>query len=372
MNGNIVSQAGNPAKVVVAMSGGVDSSLAAALLVEQGYEVIGLMLRLWAEDGAPANRCCAPDALREARRVAEQLGIPFYVRDYRDLFKRSVVDPFLTAYAGGLTPNPCIACNERVRFGHLLNEARALGAQFLATGHYARLRRSASGQIELLKGCDPDKDQSYVLYRLSQTQLAHVMFPLGGYHKREVRALAQARQLPVHSRPDSQDLCFLGNGGDYRQFIAHHLPEALQPGPIEDSSGRVLGQHTGLANYTVGQRKGLGLSARQPWYVLRLEPARNALIVGTATELGRRELSAGQMTYISGRPPPEPLMVSAKIRYRAVEVPALLVPLPGARAHLRFEQPLRDITPGQSVVLYQGEVVLGGGVIEPDDRQVNG
>lgn len=348
------------------MSGGVDSSLAAALLVEQGYEVIGLMLRLWAEDGALANRCCAPDALCDARRVAEQLGIPFYVRDYRELFKRCVVDTFIAAYASGLTPNPCVVCNEQVRFGQLLDEARALGAEYLATGHYARLRRhTPSGCIELLRGRDPDKDQSYVLYRLTQAQLRHVLFPLGEYHKQEVRALARARQLPVHDRPDSQDLCFLGNG-NYRQFIARHLPQALRPGPIEDSAGRVLGQHAGLANYTVGQRKGLGLSAGQPLYVLRLEPARNALIVGSAAELGRLELNANQMTYISGRPPAEPLEVSAKIRYRATEAPAWLTPLPGARAHLRFERPLRDITPGQSVVLYQGEVVLGGGVIEPE------
>ncbi len=352
--------------VVVAMSGGVDSSVAAALLLEQGYRVTGVMLRLWAEAGPAANRCCTPDAVADARRVAGVLGIPFYVRDYKEIFKKTVVDYFTEAYARGLTPNPCPVCNRHIRFGRLLEEALALDADYLATGHYARVRRTESGEYQLLKGIDPAKDQSYVLHRLGQAQLAHALFPLGEYTKLQVRAMAQARGLPVFNRADSQDLCFVGNG-DYRQFLSRHAPEAIQPGPILDTAGRVLGEHRGLPYYTVGQRKGLGIAARQPLYVLALEPSRNAIIVGTAEELGRRELTAVDVTYVSGRPPPSPLRVAAKIRYKAREVPATLTPLPGDRAHVRFDEPLRDVTPGQSVVFYQGEVVLGGGIIESAD-----
>ncbi len=350
-------------RVVVAMSGGVDSSMAAVLLLEQGYEVIGIMLRLWAEAGPAANRCCTPDAVSDARRVADTLGIPFYVRDYKELFKATVVDYFTQTYARSLTPNPCLICNRQIRFGQLLDEALALGADYLATGHYARVRQAEGGDYQLLKGVDADKDQSYVLHRLGQAQLAHTLFPVGGYSKLEIREMAQARNLPVFDRADSQDLCFLGNG-DYREFLSRHAPGAARPGPILDSSGRILGEHQGLPYYTIGQRKGLGIAALQPLYVLALEPARNALIVGTVEELGRRELTAADVTYISGRPPGAPLHVTAKIRYKAREVRATLSPLPDNRAHVRFEEPLRDITPGQSVVFYQADVVLGGGVIE--------
>ena len=352
--------------VVVAMSGGVDSSVAAASMVEQGYQVIGLMLRLWAEPGPTANRCCTPDAVADARRVADQLGIPFYVRDYRDVFKKTVVDYFTQSYAHGLTPNPCIVCNEKVRFGQLLNEALALGASHLATGHYARLRQTAEGDYQILKGIDRSKDQSYVLYRLTQEQLPHILFPVGDYVKLDIRAMARERGLPVFERADSQDLCFVSDG-DYRQFLARHLPDAVRPGPLLDTAGRVLGQHRGLPHYTVGQRKGLGIAAPQPHYVLRLDVAGNAVIVGTAEELGRRQLTASQVTAISGRLLPSPLDITAKIRYQATDSPAVLTCLPGQRAHLRFDRPLRDITPGQSVVFYQDDVLLGGGVIEPED-----
>jgi tRNA-specific 2-thiouridylase len=353
-------------RVVVAMSGGVDSSMAAALLREQGYEVIGIMLRLWAEAGPADNRCCTPDAVADAHRVASLLDIPFYVRDYREIFKRTVVGYFIEAYARGLTPNPCLLCNRQIRFGHLLDEALALDADYLATGHYARLRRTEAGGYQLLKGIDPAKDQSYVLHRLGQTQLAYALFPLGDYTKAEVRAMAQARGLPVFARPDSQDLCFLGNG-DYREFLARHVPGAAQPGPIFDTAGRRLGEHRGLPYYTIGQRQGLGIAAPRPLYVLALDPARNALVVGFAEELGRRELAAAEVTYVSGRPPDGPLRVTAKIRYKARETPAVLTPLPGERAHVRFDEPLRDITPGQGVVFYQGDVVVGGGIIARDE-----
>ncbi len=350
-------------RVVVAMSGGVDSSMAAALLLEEGYEVIGVMLRLWAEAGPAANRCCTPDAVADARRVADVLGIPFYVRDYKEIFKTTVVDYFTQTYVRGLTPNPCLICNRQIRFGRLLDEALTLDAAYLATGHYARVRQVEDGTYQLLKGIDPAKDQSYVLHRLGQRQLAHALFPLGDYVKSKVREMAQARGLPVFNRADSQDLCFLGNG-DYREFISRHAPEVPRPGPILDTAGHILGEHRGLPYYTIGQRRGLGIAAPQALYVLALDPARNAVIVGRAEELGRRELAAAGMTYVSGRPPANPLRVTAKIRYKARETPATLTPQPDNRAQVRFDTPLRDITPGQGVVLYQGDVVLGGGTIE--------
>jgi len=224
------------------------------------------------------------------------------------------------------------------------------------------VRQTQDGRYQLLKGIDSDKDQSYVLHRLGQAQLAHALFPLGEHVKSEVRKMAQARRLPVFNRADSQDLCFLGNG-DYREFLSRRAPGAPQPGPILDTSGRTLGQHKGLAYYTIGQRKGLGIAAPQPLYVLAMEPARNVVVVGTAEELGRQELTAADVSYIDDNPPTGPLRITAKIRYKARETPASLTPLPGNRVRVRFEEPLRDITPGQAVVFYQGEVVLGGGII---------
>ncbi|MBI1880930.1 MAG: tRNA 2-thiouridine(34) synthase MnmA [Chloroflexi bacterium] len=354
---------GQNKRVVVAMSGGVDSSVAAALLVEQGYEVIGLMLRLWAEPGGAANRCCTPDAVADARRVADQLDIPFYVRDYKDTFKRTVVDFFIEGYAHGVTPNPCVVCNRDIRFDKLLKEALSLGGDYLATGHYAWVQQSENGTFQLLKGVDPAKDQSYILYTLTQERLARVMFPLGRHTKAEIRQIAEAKQLPVFNRPDSQDLCFLGQG-DYRAFLQRRAPEVVQPGLILNTGGKVLGEHQGLAFYTIGQRKGLGLAAPEPLYVLHLDSATNSLIVGTVDELGQTDLTAGQVTYVSGRPPAGPIQLTAKIRYKAKEVGASLTPLPDARARLTLATPLRDITPGQAVVFFEGDQILGGGIIE--------
>jgi tRNA-specific 2-thiouridylase len=320
---------GNDSKrVVVAMSGGVDSSVAAALLVEQGYDVVGLMLRLWAEPGGAANRCCTPDAVADARRVADALAIPFYVRDYKDLFKHTVVDFFIEGYAQGVTPNPCVVCNRDIRFDRF-----------------------------------PTKDQSYMLYTMNQERLARVLFPVGEYSKSEIRHFAQSRNLPVFNRPDSQDLCFLGQG-DYRAFLRRHAPQVIQPGSIRNRRGDILGKHQGLAFYTIGQRKGLGLSSPQAMYVIDKDLETNTLTVGPMEDLGRFGLIARQTTYTAGQPPESLVPVTAKIRYRAKAVDAALEPLPGARARLHFEHPLRDITPGQAVVFFNGEQVLGGGVIE--------
>lgn len=346
------------------MSGGVDSSVAAALLVEQGYEVVGLMLRLWAEQGGAANRCCTPDAVADARRVAGLLGIPFYVRDYKDTFKQTVVDFFIEGYAQGLTPNPCVVCNRDIRFDKLLKEALNLGGDYLATGHYARVWQGEDGVFQLLKGIDPGKDQSYILYTLTQERLSRVLFPIGDYPKSEIRQIAAAKHLPVFDRPDSQDLCFLGQG-DYRAFLQRRAPQVVRPGPILNTRGEVLGQHQGLAFYTIGQRKGLGIAAPEALYVLRMDSASNSLVVGPADELGQKTLTAGQVTYISHHPPIQTtLKITAKIRYKAREVEAVLTPLPGERAHLNFDTPLRDITQGQSVVFFAGDQVLGGGIIE--------
>lgn len=351
------------AHVVVAMSGGVDSSVAAALLVEQGYRVTGVMLRLWAEPAAGCrdNLCCTPEAVERARDVAARLGIPFHEVDMREPFRRAVVETFVAEYAAARTPNPCIPCNREIRFGLLMRWALDRGADFLATGHYARVRR-VGDRYQLLRGRDRTKDQSYVLHILTQEQLAHVLFPLGDLTKSQVRELARARGLPVADQPESQDVCFLADG-DYRRFVAEHAPEAVRPGPILDTAGRVLGEHKGLIHYTIGQRKGIGIAAPHPLYVLAMDPQRNALIVGRAEELGQSECVVARMHYISGEEPPGPFEATAQIRYRHKEAPVVATPLPGNRLHVRFAYPQRDITPGQYLVLYDGEVVLGGGVI---------
>ncbi len=351
--------------VVVAMSGGVDSSVAAALLVKQGYQVTGMMLRLWSEDcgDGGSNRCCTPGQMADARRIANQLDIPFYVIDTQEVFRRTIVQFFIDRYAAGDTPNPCLECNRSIRFEWLLNHALALGADYLATGHYARVEHGADGVSRLLRARDAHKDQSYVLSVLTQEKLQHALFPIGDYTKAEVRALAATFGLPVASKHDSQDLCFLADG-DYRRFLREHAPQAIRPGPILTRNGEQLGEHTGLPHYTIGQRKGLGISHPEPLYVLATDPARNALIVGTAEELGVSALEAGRVNWIAGEPPArEPFRAEVKIRYSARPAPATVTPLPDDRLRAVFDAPLRDITPGQGAVVYEGDVVLGGGII---------
>ncbi len=347
------------------MSGGVDSSAAAGLLVQQGYEVIGVMMRLWTEDdgcGGKHNRCCTPDQMADARRVATRLGIPFYVVDMRETFKANVVDPFIDAYAAGLTPNPCLNCNRHIRFGALLRQARALDADYLATGHYARIRRAEDGSYQLLKGVDPAKDQSYVLSVMTQEQLARALFPVGDYAKTEIRRMAEDLGLYTARKPESQDLCFLADG-DYRSFLARRAPGVAAPGPIVNRQGERLGTHTGLPHYTIGQRKGLGVYAPTPLYVIDADPETNTLIVGAREELGRDALVARDVNWIAGAPPPEPVRAGVKIRYRAAEVPATIISTGATTVRVVFDAPLRDITPGQGAVFYQGDVCLGGGVI---------
>lgn len=352
-------------RVVVAMSGGVDSSVAAALLVEEGYEVIGMMMRLWSEPGcgpdAPANRCCTPDQVADARRVADRLGIPFYVVDVKDYFRRSIVQFFIDEHATGRTPNPCIECNREIRFGYLLERARALGAQYLATGHYARVEKTADG-YRLRKGVDAGKDQSYVLHVLDQESLGSVLFPVGDYTKAKVREMAERLDLPVAAKQESMDLCFLGDG-DYRRFLQEYAPASVQPGPILTSEGEQVGEHEGLPFYTIGQRKGLGISAGRPLYVLRKEVEDNALIVGSREELGRTELLVRDVNWLDGKVPADPLPADVKIRYKAKPLAATVYPLDDGRARVEFEAFVYGATAGQGAVFYDGDVCLGGGLI---------
>jgi tRNA-uridine 2-sulfurtransferase len=350
-------------KVVVAMSGGVDSSMAAALLKQQGYDVTGMMLRLWSEPGKEdSNRCCTPDSMAQARRVAGILDIPFYVIDAKDIFRETVVQYFLDGYARGETPNPCLLCNRQIRWTFLLNHALALGAEFMATGHYIRRRTVDGGRVELLRAVDHAKDQSYVLHVLTQDKLAHALFPVGEYPKPEIRRLASDFGLPTASRADSQDLCFLA-GEDYRNFLQRNAPEILTPGEIVTPEGKVLGEHTGLANYTIGQRKGLGVASPVPLYVITKDASNNALVVGVRDEQGVTELLARDVTWVSGEAPIEPFHAEVKIRYTAREVPAWVTPMDGNQVQVRFDAPVRDATAGQAAVFYLGEVMLGGGII---------
>ncbi len=353
----------NMTKVVVAMSGGVDSSVAAVLLKEQGYDVIGMMLRLWSEPGKEdSNRCCTPDSMAQARRVAAKLDIPFYVIDAKDVFRETVVEYFLSGYARGETPNPCLVCNQKIRWTFLLDHALALGADFMATGHYVRIKKSGSGKSELLRAVDRSKDQSYVLHVLNQQKLKRALFPVGDYPKPEIRAIAEKHGLSTASRKDSQDLCFLA-GDDYRNFLQRNAAEMLKPGEIVTRAGKVVGEHNGLANYTIGQRKGLGIASPVPLYVLTKHATSNTLVVGEADELGSRQLTARDVNWLSGEIPIEPFRAEVKIRYTAKEAEALITPIEENQAKVQFDAPQRDITAGQAAVFYQGDLMIGGGII---------
>lgn len=353
-------------RVVVAMSGGVDSSVAAALLVEQGYEVIGMMMRLWSEEtisGRVHNRCCTPDQMADARRIADKLDIPFYVLDTKDTFREKVVEFFIDQHRQGYTPNPCMECNRHIRFDWLQGHALAMDADFLATGHYARVEQDENGKFLLKKGVDDSKDQSYVLSVMGQEQLRHALFPVGEFPKAEVRRIAERFGLPTASKQDSQDLCFLGDG-DYRRFLRDHAPEVMASGPIVRKNGEIVGQHQGLANYTIGQRKGLGIYAPEPMYVIGMNPYRNALIVGPLDELGSMLLTANRVNWVSGNPPASPIRAEVKIRYKSHAVPSWVEPFDDEGFSVRFDEPVRDITPGQAAVIYHNDICLGGGIIQ--------
>jgi tRNA-uridine 2-sulfurtransferase len=346
-------------KVVVALSGGVDSSVAAALLKQQGCEVVGLTLRLWTD---PLHTS-VHDTVTNARRAAEALDIPLSVIDLSEPFRQEIVQFFLDEYGRGVTPNPCVRCNRLVKWGFLLEQALALGADALATGHYARKRVTQAGRQELLRAVDHSKDQTYVLHVLTQERLEHALFPVGDYTKSEIRNLARAFGLPAATSRESQDLCFLA-GEDYRDFIRRNAPQIARIGPIFTRDGKCLGEHQGLAYYTIGQRKGLGVPSLVPLYVLAKEAATNMLVVGEQAELGSSDLIAQELNWIAGEAPGESFRAQVKTRYTANEAWAQVMPLEGNRAAVHFDIPQRDITPGQAAVFYADDVVLGGGLIQ--------
>lgn len=354
--------------VLVAMSGGVDSSVAAALLQKRGYEVIGVTMQIW-QESHPDPRyggCCSLGAVEDARRVARRLGIPHYVLNFRRIFADTVIRDFVHEYRSGRTPNPCVQCNRFVKFDALLKKADELGCDYIATGHYARVRfNPRTGRWNLMRARDQHKDQSYVLYMLTQEQLARVLFPLGTMpSKEETRRLAAELGLWTANKPDSQEICFVAHAGGYHQFLRQITPDAFQPGEIRDVHGRVLGMHHGIALYTVGQRRRLNLQSSVPLYVLRILPEENAIIVGTEDQLYEREMWVEQVVWSSLPALEKPLKVMAKIRYNAPVAPAWVYPTETPdRVRVVFDQPVRAITPGQIAVFYRGETVVGGGTI---------
>ena len=366
------------------MSGGVDSSAAAALLKAGGHELVGFTMQLWnqrrglsvGEDGEPLpSRCCSLDDVYDARRVAEDLGFPFYVLNLERDFERDVVEPFVQSYLEGETPIPCVACNSRLKFASLDRTALSVGCEKVATGHYARVRYDeTTGRYRLLRGLDARKDQTYFLWELTQEQLSRSLFPLGEMTKEEVREVARLQGLYVAEKKESQEICFVPDG-DYAGFIDRYLEaegrEAERPtgGEIVDTEGRVVGEHEGVHRYTVGQRRGLGVSRPLPLYVVRVEPESGRVVVGHDEELLSSEFTAAGVNWVAFPEPSEPVRADVRVRYRHKEAPATIIPLEGGRARIRFDEPQRAVTPGQATVFYRGEEVVGGGWIVRESSQ---
>ncbi len=355
-------------KVLLAMSGGVDSSAAGKLLRDAGYDCVGCTMKLYENEDAGLSRsrtCCSLEDVEDARSAAFRLGIPYYVFNFTDAFREKVIGKFTASYCQGLTPNPCIDCNRYLKFGALFQRAELLGCRYVATGHYARID-CRDGRCHLRKARDESKDQSYVLYMLSQDQLARTLFPLGELRKEAVRDLAEEAGLGNARKPDSQDICFVPDG-DYARVIEHQTGHAAEPGDFVSPEGTVLGRHQGLIRYTVGQHRGLGLSLPERRYVCRLCPESNTVVLGPEEALYRREALAGDFHWIAGEPPAGPIRCRVKLRYRQREQDAEAVPLDGGAVRLRFDEPQRAVTSGQAAVLYDGDEVLGGGTLLRED-----
>ncbi len=356
------------------MSGGVDSSVAALLLARQGYEVVGVTMRLFEAPFEGAGRlsrsCCSLEDVQDARAVCRIIGARHYYMNFEKEFRKHVIDYFVSEYERGRTPFPCLACNDRLKFNFLMNRAVALGADFVATGHYAQVREYA-GSFRVEKGADSTKDQSYVLYTLTQGQLSRLLLPTGGHTKDQIRQMAADANLPVADKPDSQDICFIP-AGNYKEFVEPRL-ESKSPGNVVDRQGRVLGRHEGVHKFTVGQRRGLPLNggSKRPLFVTGIDAATSTVTVGPAEELAQTELTASGVNWISGHRPSAPVIVTASVRYRGREQYALVTPLSDDRAVIEFGEPQRAVTPGQAVVFYDGVEVLGGGIIEHAGRPVN-
>ncbi len=351
-------------RVVVAMSGGVDSSVAAALLAEQGFDVVGVTLRL-AGDG---SRCCSLEDAEDARRVAERLGIRFYVADYAARFRSEVIEAFADDYLAGRTPIPCVSCNQRFKFRYLLDRARALGAASVATGHYARVARGPNGRLRLRRAVDRHKDQSYFLFDLDQERLGRIRFPLGALEKRHVRARARALGLATADKPESQEICFVPDG-DYARVVEEVRPERRPgAGEIVDEAGRLLGRHAGVHHFTVGQRRGLGVASDRRLYVTRIDAAANRVVVGDAEAVRFREAQLAGVSWIAGAAPARPVHARVHVRHRHPGTPARVEPGSDGRARVRFQEPVTAVAPGQAAVFYAGDELLGGGWIQAAHR----
>lgn len=354
--------------VMLGMSGGVDSSAAAAVLLEQGYDVVGVTMQIWPDKSEDRQQveggCCSLSAVDDARRVADRLGIPYYVLNFKDVFQQKVIDYFNQEYLRGRTPNPCIACNRFVKFEAMLQKAVSMGLDYVATGHYARVGfDETSGRYLLKKSATAAKDQTYALYTMTQEQLSRTLFPIGDFTKDRVRELARELGLSVASKPDSQEICFVEDN-DYGRYISENTDADIKPGYFVDRDGKRLGMHKGIIHYTVGQRKGLGIAFGKPMFVITVRPEDNTVVLGDENEVFSQVLTASDINYISIAELKGEMKVTAKIRYSAREAGAVIRPMPEGRISVLFDEPQRAITPGQSVVFYNGDVIVGGGVID--------
>ena len=352
-------------KALIAMSGGVDSSVAALIMKDKGYDCTGCTMRLYGNEDAGIDKghtCCSLDDVEDARSVARRLGMPYYVFNFSEDFNEKIIEKFIHCYEQGITPNPCIDCNRYMKFDKLFDRAEVLGCDYVVTGHYARIEEPSDGTFQLKKALDLSKDQSYVLYSMTQEQLRKTQFPLGGLEKSKVRSIAEANGFVNAAKPDSQDICFVPDG-DYARVIRLRTGKHYDEGNYVDINGNVLGRHKGIIHYTIGQRKGLGIAFGKPTFVVDIRPETNEVVLGTNDELFGRELNVTDFNWIAGTAPSDSFSCKAKIRYRQEEQPATASILPNGDVHISFDEPQRAITKGQAAVLYDGDTVLGGGVI---------